>query len=85
MDTHVARISAMYGTVVKPLLTLTHVPVDRIDADATARLAAWSDGDHTAVLYGPSHASGFRIVVSSVRLDRLARAARAANAGAFQP
>jgi hypothetical protein len=77
MDTHVARISAMYGTVVKPLLTSTQVPVDRVDVDATARLAAWSDGHHTAVLYGPSRASGFRIVVSSIRLDRLARTARA--------
>jgi hypothetical protein len=77
IEAHITRISGMYGQAMKPLLTVPRAPVGAVGADVTARLATWNDGHHTAVLYGPSRGSGFRIVVTSVRLEQLARTAGA--------
>ena len=41
------------------------------------RAAGWGDADYSVVLYRSSYASGFRMIVTSLRLDTLARTAEA--------
>ena len=66
----------MYGTTVKPPLKANRAPLAADEMSGT-RVAGWGDADYTAVLYRPSYASGFRMIVTSVRLDALARTAEA--------
>ena len=40
-------------------------------------MARWGDADYSVVLYRSSYASGFRMIVTSLRLDALARTAKA--------
>ena len=40
-------------------------------------VARWGDADYSVVLYRSSYASGFRMIVTSLRLDALARTAEA--------
>jgi hypothetical protein len=50
--------------------------VSRIEQESGARVAGWGDGDYSVVLYR-SYDAGFRVIVSSTRLESLARAADA--------
>ena len=45
--------------------------------ESGTRVARWGDADYSVVLYRSSYASGFRMIVTSVRLDALARTAEA--------
>ena len=72
----IEAISTMYGTTVKPPLKANRAPLAADEMSGT-RVAGWGDADYTAVLYRPSYASGFRMIVTSVRLDALARTAEA--------
>lgn len=72
----VDAISTIYGATLKPSSKPTGgSPVT--DEESGTRVAGWDDRDYTAVLYRSSYASAFRMVVTSVRLNALARTAQA--------
>ena len=73
----VEAISTMYGTTVRSTLKPTGVPPLVRDEESGTRVAGWGNGDYAAVLYRSPFASGFRLVVTAVRLDALARTAEA--------
>jgi hypothetical protein len=73
----IEAISTMYGVTVQPSLKATRAPLATIDQESGARVAGWGTAEYTAVLYRSSYASGFRMIVTSARLDALARAAEA--------
>ena len=70
-------ISTMYGTAAKPPLKANHVPLTASDDESGTRVATWGNADYAAVLYRSSYASGFKMIVTSVRLNALARTAEA--------
>lgn len=70
----IEAITGMYGSTVKAPLKATS-PSASIDEESGTRVAGWGDGEYTAVLYRSSYASGFRMIVTSVRLSALARTA----------
>src|SRR5207249_10965037 len=49
----------------------------RVAEESCTRIARWGDADYSVVLYRSSYASGFRMIVTSVRPDALARTAEA--------
>jgi len=68
----VEAISVMYGPASKaPKGSRAGAETD----ESGMRLARWGDASYSAVLYRSSYASGFRLLVSSPRLDALARTA----------
>jgi hypothetical protein len=71
----IEAISSEYG----PLSTVP--PKSRLASSQTeesgTRVARWGDADYSVVLYRSSYASGFRMLVTSVRLEALARIAEA--------
>jgi hypothetical protein len=73
----VDAISTMYGTTARSTLKATRAPLVVIAEESGRRVAEWGDGDYAAVLFRSSYASGFRMVVTSVRLNALARTAEA--------
>jgi len=77
----VEAISTMYGATAKPPSKSTRAPLAGADEELGTRVAGWGDDEHTAVLYkssaGMYGASSFRMMVSSVRLNALARTAKA--------
>jgi hypothetical protein len=73
----VEAISVMYGPTAKPASKSTRaVPPPIVDESGT-RVAEWRNAEHAAVLYRSSYASGLRLILTSVKLDALARAANA--------
>jgi hypothetical protein len=73
----IEAITAMYGTPIKHVAKATGAPLPIIDDEPGTRVADWGSAESTAVLYRSSYASGFRMVVASVRLSGLARTAKA--------
>lgn len=72
----VEAISEVYGSVVKPTPKSISA-ASRIDAESGTRVAGWGNTEYGAVLYRSSYASGFRMIVTSVRLSAAARNAEA--------
>ena len=70
-------ISAMYGMPVPSTVKATRAPLTAIDVESGTRIAGWGNAEYTAVLYRSAYASGFRMVVTSVPLNALARTAQA--------
>ena len=73
----VDAISTIYGTPRKPLARATRASVSTIDQESGTRVAGWGNGEYSAMLYRSAYGSGFRMVVTSVRLNTLARTAEA--------
>lgn len=73
----IEAITRMYGATVKAPLNGTHPTSAGIDEQSGSRVAGWGNGEYTAVLYRSSYASDFRMIVTSVRLNALARTAAA--------
>jgi len=74
----IEAISVMYGPQVKAMARANRPPVEVIDAGSGTRVAGWGNAEYEAVLYrSSSYGSGFRMVVTSVRLSALARTAEA--------
>ena len=71
----IEAITGMYGAPVKAPLKGT--PASAVEEESGTRVAGWGNGEYTAVLYRSSYASGFRMIVTSVRLSALARTASA--------
>jgi hypothetical protein len=73
----IEAISAVYGPTVKPLLKTGRAAASRIEEESGTRVARWGNADYSAILYRTFSASGFRMLVTAVRLDALARTAEA--------
>jgi hypothetical protein len=70
----VEAISAIYGPALHPSPT-TRGTIARIADESGPRVAGWGDAECAVVLYRSLYASGFRLIVTSPRLDALARSA----------
>jgi hypothetical protein len=70
----IEAISSEYGSVSKTPQK-SRAATAHVAEESGTRLARWGDADYSVVLYRSSYASGFRMVVTSVRLDALARTA----------
>ena len=71
----VEAISSEYGPRLKPGVKAGQSAAPPIDEESGTRIARWGDADYAVVLYQSSYASGFRLIVTSPRLEALARTA----------
>jgi hypothetical protein len=72
----IEAISSAYGSPSK-VPPKSPATSSQLTQESGTRLARWGDADYSVVLYRSSYASGFRMVVTSVRLEVLARTADA--------
>jgi hypothetical protein len=73
----IEAISGMYGPAARLPAESTRAGASPGDEESGVRIARWGDGEYTAVLYRSSYAAGFRMIVTSVPLNALARRAEA--------
>jgi hypothetical protein len=74
----IAAIAAVYGPTSKPLAPEGGIGFSRLEQEFGTSLARWAaTDDYSVFLCRSSDASGFRLVVTSDRLNRLARTAAA--------
>jgi len=69
-------ISSAYGSISK-MPQKSRVASSQVMEESGTRVARWGDADYSVVLYRSSYGSGFRMIVTSLRLDALARTAEA--------
>ena len=72
----IEAISSAYGST-STMPQKSRVAGSQVAEESGARVARWGNADYSVVLYRSSYASGFRMIVTSVRLDALARTAEA--------
>jgi hypothetical protein len=72
----IEAISTMYGPPLKSALKKTAV-LSQLEEESGTLLARFGDASCAVVLYRSSYASGFRLIVTSPRLEALARTAGA--------
>jgi hypothetical protein len=70
-------ISTEYGPQLKPSARIGRGAASRVEDESGTPVARWGDAEYAVVLYRSSYASGFRIIVTSPRLEALARTADA--------
>jgi len=70
-------ISTLYGPVSKPGAKSSRTLPSRFETESGTVVARWGDADVAVALLRTSYASGFRLIVTSPRLDALAEAAEA--------
>jgi hypothetical protein len=73
----IEAISTAYGPRLNPPARAARVGASSLEEESGAALARWGDADYSVVLYRSSYGSGFRIIVTSPRLEALARTADA--------
>ena len=71
----IEAISAEYGPRLKPGAKAGRGGATPIDDESGTPIARWGDTGYAVVLYRSSYASGFRLIVTSPRLEGLARTA----------
>jgi hypothetical protein len=67
----IGAISAVYG----PPLSRVRRAKSRLETESGSPAARWGDTDYEVVLYRTSDVAAFRLIVTEVRLDGLARKA----------
>jgi hypothetical protein len=72
----IEAISSAYGPMSKAPQK-SRAASSQVEEQSGAPIARWGDTDYSVVLYRSSYASGFRMIVTSLGLDRLARTAEA--------
>jgi hypothetical protein len=70
-------ISTQYGPVSKPDAKASRALPSRVETESGTVVGRWGDADVAVALLRVSYASGFRLIVTSPRLDALAQAAEA--------
>jgi hypothetical protein len=70
-------ISTAYGAPLKPPVKNARSVSSQVEVESGSPVARWGDADYSVVLYRTSYASGFRIIVTSTKLEALARIADA--------
>jgi hypothetical protein len=79
----IEAISTAYGPPVKPAAKKTRTVLSPLEGESGTAVARWGDADYSVVLYrssdlyGSSSSSRFRLIVTSSRLEALARTADA--------
>jgi hypothetical protein len=73
----IEAISKAYGPRLNPPARKARAVASPLDEESGTPLARWGDADYSVVLYRSSYAAGFRIIVTSPRLEALARTADA--------
>jgi len=73
----IEAISQTYGAPVKPAAKRTAAATMSIDNDSGTPIRRWEGADYAVALYRSSYATTFRMIVTSPRLDALARTATA--------
>lgn len=73
----IEAISTMYGPPVPTTARPARALVPTTDTESGTKVAGWGTDAYTAVLYRAPYGSGMRLVVTSVRLNTLARTAEA--------
>jgi hypothetical protein len=79
----IEAISTAYGPPAKPAAKKTRTVLSQLDVDSGTAVARWGDADYAVALYrssdlyGSSSSSRFRLIVTSPRLEALARTADA--------
>jgi hypothetical protein len=76
-DDVIDAISNDYGPPLKPVLRAGRAIASQTEQDSGTPVAQWGDGDYSLVLYRSSYRSGLRIIMTSPRLEALARTADA--------
>jgi hypothetical protein len=72
----IAALSPLYGSSREPLAPTTPSdPASHVSLDAKTVVARWENGDIVVVLWRNSFTAGLQLVVTSERLDSLARVA----------
>ena len=72
----IEAISLVYGPRSKEPQK-SRLASSQVAQESGTPVARWGDADYSVVLYRSSYASGFRLIVTSLRLDALARTAEA--------
>ena len=70
-------LSMEYGPRLAPDVKVGRAESSRIEDESGTPVARWGDADYSVVLYRSSYRSGLRIIVTSPRLEALARTAEA--------
>lgn len=73
----IEALSTTYGPRLNPAAKKTRAVASQLEEDSGTPVARWGDGDYSVVLYRSSYGSGFRVIVTSPRLEALAHAADA--------
>jgi hypothetical protein len=73
----IEAISTAYGPALRPAAKKARTVVSQLEEESGTPVARWGDAEYSVVLYRSSYASEFRIIVTSPRLDALARSADA--------
>jgi hypothetical protein len=79
----IEAISTAYGPPLKPTVKKTRTILSQLEVEAGTAVAGWGDADYSVVLYRSSDlyqsssSSRFRLIVTSPRLEALARTADA--------
>ncbi len=68
-------ITTEYGTRLKPVARTSRGIASQVEEESGTPVARWGDTDFSVALYRSSYESGFRIIVTSPRLETLARTA----------
>jgi hypothetical protein len=68
-------LSAAYGPPLKAVVKKTRPVGFEVGSESGFPVARWGDANASVVLYRSSYASGFRVVVTSARLEALAQTA----------
>ena len=72
----IEAISKTYGRV-SPAARKARAVASPLEEESGTPVARWGDADYSVVLYRSSYAAGFRMIVTSPRLEALARTADA--------
>jgi hypothetical protein len=70
-------ITTEYGPQMKPAVRTSRAAASQVEDQSGTPVGRWGDADYSVVLYRSSYESGFRLIVTSRRLDALARTADA--------
>jgi hypothetical protein len=73
----IEALSQTYGSALKSVRAKAPAAVSPIEAESGEAIAQWAEGDSSLVLYRSSYGSEFRIIMTSPRLEALARTAAA--------
>src|ERR1700730_7700599 len=73
----IEAISKTYGPRVSPAARKARAVASPAEEESGTPVARWGDADYSVVLYRSSYAAGFRMIVTSPRLEALARTADA--------
>ena len=73
----IEALSTVYGPPLKPDVKKSRAVTSRVEEESGTPVGRWGDTDYSVVLYRMSYASTLRIIVTSTRLEALARTAEA--------